>query len=422
MPQSYYAATAAPFGERPCLFGAASADLLVVGGGATGLSAAYHAARAGLKVALLEAGRIGWGASGRNGGQMITGLRQSPGQLVARFGRDMARDLFALTVEGRQLMADLIARHGIACDFRDSGHLTAAVRETDLIWMAEEAETLATLMDYPHCRVIGPADIGGEVASPLYRGGLLDERGAHLHPLNYTLGLARAAEEAGVALYEASPVLSLEDGPGGVRAVTGQGVFSARHAVLACDALVGGLDADLAARIMPVASYIAATEPLGERAGMLIPHNRAVADTLFSLHYFRLSADGRLLFSGGERYLPHHPRHIARAVMRHLPRVFPQLAGVRADYGWGGMVSVTTTRLPHFGRRGNLFFAHGYSGEGVILSTLAGKLLAEAVGGTLGGFDLFSRIAPPKFPGGTRLRAPLYVLGMLWFALKDRLG
>ena len=420
MPNSYYVASAAPSPERPKLHGAITADLVVVGGGCTGLSTALHAAEAGLSVVLLEAGRIGWGASGRNGGQMITGLRQSPGQLIATYGREMAKELFALTVEGRALMQGLIAKHAIACDFKPSGHLTAAVKPSHLDGMKEEAELLAEVMNYPHVRVIPKEGIRAEVDSPLYCGGYLDEQGAHLHPLNYTLGLARAAEGAGARLFEQSAALSIADGPK-VVVTTPQGTVTASHAVIACDALIGGLEPFLASRIMPVGSYIAATEPLGERADALIPHDRAVADTLFSLHYFRLSADKRLLFSGGERYLPHQPKDIAAAVMAHLPRVFPQLTGVKADYGWGGMVSVTTSRLPHFGRLGNRFFAHGYSGEGVILSTMAGKLLAEALMGTAGRFDLFAKLAPPPFPGGTGFRYPLHVLAMLWFALRDRM-
>jgi gamma-glutamylputrescine oxidase len=317
-------------------------------------------------------------------------------------------------------MEELIVKHAIACDFKPTGHLTAAVKPSDLDWMKEEADLLAEVFDYPSVRVVQAADIRAEVDSPLYCGGYLDEKGAHLHPLNYTLGLARAAEQAGVRLFEQSPAIKIEDG---ARVVvrTAAGTVTAAHAVIACDALIDGLEPALASRIMPVGSYIAATEPLGERADALIPHDRAVADTLFSLHYFRLSADKRLLFSGGERYLPHHPKDIAATVMRHLPRVFPQLKGVKADYGWGGLVSVTPTRLPHFGRMGNRYFAHGYSGEGVILSSLAGKLLAEALAGQAGRFDLFAKIAPPPFPGGTRFRYPLYVLAMLWFALRDRI-
>lgn len=417
---SYYVATAAPSPERPQLHGERSADLVVIGGGCTGLSAALHAAEAGMSVLLLEAGKIGWGASGRNGGQMITGLRQSPGQLVETYGREMAKELFQLTAEGRRLMEGLIGKHDIACDFKPTGHLTAAVKPSDLDWMKEEADLLVEVFDYPSVRVVQAADIRAEVDSPLYCGGYLDEKGAHLHPLNYTLGLAHAAEQAGVRLFEQSPVIKIEDGSR-VVVRTAVGTVTASHAVIACDALIDGLEPALAARIMPVGSYIAATEPLGDRADALIPQDRAVADTLFSLHYFRLSADKRLLFSGGERYLPHHPKDIAAAVMQHLPRVFPQLKGVKGEYGWGGLVSVTPTRLPHFGRMGNRYFAHGYSGEGVILSTLAGKLLAEALVGQTGRFDLFTKIAPPPFPGGTRFRYPLYVLAMLWFALRDRI-
>ena len=421
MAQSYYAATATPWVMRPKLQGEAQVDLCVIGGGCTGLSAALQAARRGMSVILLEAGRIGWGASGRNGGQMIVGLRQSPADLIKNFGQETAKSLFAMTVEGRDLMMALMAEGAIACDFKQTGHLTAAASSKDLDWMKEEAETLAEVMGYPHIRILDRQQVQAEVASPLYHGGFLDEQGAHLHPLNYTLGLAALAEREGVRLCESSPVVNIEDGPQ-ARIRTAEGQVLARQSVIACDALLGKLVPSLAARIMPVGSYIAATEPLGDELALsLIPKDRAVADTLFSLHYFRLSADRRLLFSGGERYTPSHPKDIAASVMKHLPGVFPQLAGVKAEFGWGGLVSVTPTRLPHIGRMGNLYFAHGYSGEGVIMSNLAGKLLAEAMVGQVERFDIFKSIAPPAFPGGTRFRYPLYVLAMLWFALRDRL-
>jgi gamma-glutamylputrescine oxidase len=241
-----------------------------------------------------------------------------------------------------------------------------------------------------------------------------------MHPLNYTLGLADVARRSGVRLFEQSPATTVEDSPSGVRVTTPAGVVKARHAVIACDALLGNLQPKLAARIMPVANYIGTTEPLAD-GDAAIPHDMAVSDTRFVVNYFRLTADRRLLFGGGERYTPNPPADIAGFVRPHIAKVFPHLAGRRIDYAWGGMVSVTTTRLPDIGRMGNLFYAHGYSGQGVILTTLAGKLVAEAVAGTTERFDLFAKMAPPAFPGGTALRYPLYILGMLWYALRDRL-
>jgi len=241
-----------------------------------------------------------------------------------------------------------------------------------------------------------------------------------MHPLNYTLGLAEAARTAGATLYEHSQAIGLEQNAG-ARVTTDLGAVRARHAILAGDALLNGLESRVNDRIMPVANYVVATEPLGDLAGRLIPSDVAVSDTRFVVNYYRLTADGRLLFGGGERYTPDPPRDIAVFVRPHMERVFPQVRGRSIANAWGGLVSVTLTRLPHVGRQGEVLFAHGYSGMGVILSTLAGKLLVEALAGESARFDLFAAIEPPAFPGGASLRGPLHVLGMLWYALRDRL-
>ncbi len=415
---SYYLTTAHPAPHRPRLQGEARVDLCVVGGGCTGLSAALHAAEAGLSVALLEGGRIGWGASGRNGGQIIPGLRLGAPDLIARYGLPKARLLFDLALEARALVLDLIARHGIDCNLKLTGHLSAAAKPAAMAHYAHEVEVLARDMDYPHARLVTPDQIAGEVASPGYHGGMIDELGGHYHPLNYTLGLARAAQMAGVRLHEHSPALRVETGSK-PRVETPCGAVIADQVVLAGDALLGELDPDTARHIMPVANYIVATEPLDDPRS-LIPHDRAVSDSRFVVNYFRMSADGRLLFGGGERYSPKPPADIAAFAARHMHKVFPQTRGLRVDYAWGGLVSITRTRLPHIGRRGGVLFAHGYSGLGAILSTLAGQLLAEAAQGRGERFDRFAEIAPPAFPGGTAFRGPLHTLGMLWYALRDR--
>ena len=420
MAGSYYAATANPAPSHAALTGEVDADLVVVGGGCTGLSAALEAAERGLSVVLLEGGRIGWGASGRNGGQMIPGLRKGAAELVQAYGPERARALFDLALEARSLVEARIDRHAIACDFKPAGHLLAAVKPSDLRAMDEEADCLRQVMAYPHAERLSMEQVRGQVAAP-YLGGLLDRRGGHMHPLNYTLGLADAAQAAGVVLHERSPAVGLETNAAGVRVTTDAGAVRARHAILAGDALLSGLCARVNSRIMPVANYVVATEPLGDLAQRLIPHDAAVSDTRFVVNYFRLSADGRLLFGGGERYTPNPPCDIAAFVRPHMERVFPLLRNRPITHAWGGLVSVTLTRLPHVGREGEVLFAHGYSGMGVILSTLAGKLLVEALVGETERFDLFASVEPPAFPGGTSLRGPLHVLGMLWYALRDRL-
>jgi gamma-glutamylputrescine oxidase len=421
MAGSYYVATANPAPACPPLTGEIDADLVVVGGGCTGLSAALHAAEQGLSVVLLEGGRIGWGASGRNGGQMIPGLRKGAAELVKAYGRERASTLFHLALEARELVLERIARHAIACDLKTTGHLLAAVKASDLPGLDEEAECLASVMNYPHAERLDASGMRGQVDAP-YHGGLLDRLGGHMHPLNYALGLAEAARAAGVTIHEQSTATGLENTSAGVRVATANGTVRARQAILAGDALLTGLMPRVNSRIMPVANYILATEPLGERAQALIPQDAAISDTRFVVNYYRLSADGRLIFGGGERYTRDAPSDIAGFVRPHMERVFPQLAGVPITHAWGGLVSITLTRLPHVGRQGEVLFAHGYSGMGVILSTLAGKLLAEEIGGRSERFDLFAGVEPPAFPGGTALRGPLYVLGMLWYAMRDRIG
>jgi len=369
----------------------------------------------------LEGGRVGWGASGRNGGQIIPGLRKGALELIARYGTSEARALFDLALEARGLALDLIDRHGIACDLKLTGHLAAAAKPSDMEHYAQEVDALAQAMDYPHARLVSKADMADELTSPGYYGGLIDALGGHYHPLNYTIGLARAAEAAGVAIYEMSPALRVRQTAAGVRVATARGAITAAKVILAGDALLGETVAPrIASHIMPVANYIVATEPLDDPAA-LIPQDRAVSDSRFVVNYFRLTVDGRMLFGGGERYSTRPPRDIAAFAGQHMRRVFPQLANARIDYAWGGLVSVTRTRLPHLGREGGLYFAHGYSGLGAILSTLAGKLMAEAIVGEAAGFDRLARIAPSAFPGGTLLRSPLYTLGMLWYAMRDRL-
>lgn len=417
---SYYAATANPFADQPQLLGDLSADVVVVGGGFTGLSAALHAAEAGFSVVLLEGQRIGWGASGRSGGQMIPGMRWGAVDLAERFGDDRTRQLVSLANLAGDMVKGRIERHEIACDLRH-GHFHAAAKPAHLDHMKRELDCLERLLDYQGARLVEAGAVQDYVASPGYYGGYADDNGGHLHPLNYALGLAQAALDAGVQIFERSAVTAM-DHAGPVIATTAHGTVTARHGVLACDAFMGELDPKLGAMTMPVANYNVATAPLGEnRARALIPSGAAVSDSKFVLNYFRLSADNRLIFGGGEKYTPRPPANIEAFVRPYLEQVFPQLKGVGIDYGWGGMVGVTLNRLPHFGRIGNSFFAHGWSGHGVLLTTLAGQLIAEAMQGTAQRFDLFANLPGRPFPGGPLLRHPLYVAGMLYYALRDRL-
>jgi gamma-glutamylputrescine oxidase len=417
---SWYAATAHPAPLRPALMGETRADVAIVGGGATGLSAALHLAECGLRVLLLEGGRIGHGASGRNGGQIIPGLRLGAADLVARFGQERSKALFHLALSARDLVVDLVARHDIACDLALTGHLVTAVHPRDLDDFAREAEAAGRL-GYGKISVLDAPAARAAVASPSH-GALLDAGGGHFHTLNYTLGLARAAEHAGAILHETSPVIRLERRANGVTLHMPSGRVQAGQVILAGDALLGPLSARVHSRIMPVANYIVTTDVLPDGGAALIPGNQAVSDSRFVVNYFRRTPDGRLMFGGGERYSPRAPADMAAFVRPFLERSFPMLAGVGLVHAWGGLVSITRSRLPDLGRDGPILWAHGYSGQGAVLSTLGGALLAEAASGERSRFDQFAAIAPPGFPGGALLRGPLHVLGMLWYALRDQMG
>ena len=421
MAGSWYVATAQHWQASPSMSGDESADLVVIGGGCTGLAAALYAARAGRSVILLEGGRIGWGASGRNGGQIIPGLRKGAVELVAMLGRERAKALFELSLEARKVVTGLIAENGIDCDLALTGHLLGAIKRSDMAAFEEEAACLDAVMGYPHVRLLDQADTRSAVATPEFRGALIDEMGGHLHPLNYTLGLARACLSVGVRIFEQTEAQALDRTVEGVTVRTTMGNVRAAHAVLAGDALLSGLSSQVNRRIMPVANYQVVTEPLRD-PDALIASNRAVSDSRFVVDYFRLTADGRLLFGGGERYTPDAPQDMAGFVRPYRERAFPQLAGVRLTHAWGGLVSVTLSRLPHIGRDGAVLYAHGYSGQGVILSSLAGKLMASALDGNAADLERFAAVAPPPFPGGRALSRSLYMLGMAWYALRDRLG
>lgn len=418
--KSYYTATANVFPNLEQLSGNVSADVCVVGGGFTGLSAALHLAERGFKVVLLEQARIGWGASGRNGGQINLGLRKGPKDLIRLFGTERAKLLFNMVEEARKIIVDRTTQHHIACDFKP-GTLHVASKARDQEWMEDEVECLENVYGYKGTRFLDKQQVRGELGSNIFHAGVKDAGGGHLHPLNYALGLAKAAISAGAVLYEQSRVLKIEKGEKN-RVVTTQGAVIAKYVVLGCNAYLEDLEPRIAGKIMPVANFIIGTEPLSEtEARDAITNDVCVCDTKFVVSYWRLSADRRILFGGGERYNTQPPIDIGNFVQPYLSRVYPQYAHKRIDFGWGGMLAITASRLPHIGRMENIFFAHGYSGQGVAMTGLAGKLIAEAIAGTAERFDVFSAIRHQTFPGGTLLRHPLLVAAMLWYALRDRL-
>ena len=418
---SYYAATADPTPELPALKGEASCDVCVIGGGYTGLSTALHLVEQNYEVILLEAERMGWGASGRNGGQLGTGQRQSQDEVEQMVGEDDARRLWEMAECAKATVKERIRRHDIRCDLKP-GILHAAHKPSHAKWLADYVDVLRTRYQYEHIRSVSREEMTDMLGTTVYHGGSLDTDAGHLHPLNYALGLAKAAHEAGARLFEDSRVLTYDRAqPTTIR--TSSGVVKARYLVLACNGYLDTLEPRISSTIMPINNFVLATEPLGtDRARALIRDDVAVADTKFVIDYYRLSADKRLLFGGGENYTRRFPADLKRFVRKYMLRVYPQLSDTRIDYAWGGTLAVTLKRMPHFGRlKPNVFFAHGFSGHGVAMATLAGELIAEAVSGTAERFDVFMRLPTPRFPGGTLLRWPGLVVGMLYYSLRDKL-
>lgn len=418
---SWYAASANYSLEFPRLRGETRADVCIVGGGYTGLSTALHLRERGYSVVLLEAERVGWGASGRNGGHVGIGQRADQDDLEALVGAEHARRLWQLGLEAVDIVCDLIVRHDIDCELK-SGNLHVAARAKHVDEMKSYCEKLQRDYDYHDCRFVARSELEQMTSSRRYFAGELDSRARHLHPLNYALGLAGAAQRSGAQIHEQSRVTGYRQGQR-IEVTTDEGSVDAEYLVLACNGYLETLCKPAAARIMPINNFVLATEPLPEAtARSLIRDDTSMSDSLFVLNYWKLSADNRLLFGGGENYTRRFPRDIKTFVRKCMLQTYPELEHTRIDYGWGGTLAITMNRMPSFGRlKGNVLYAQGYSGHGVPIATLAGKLLAEAVSGTAERFDVMASVPTPAFPGGTLLRWPGLVAGMLWYAMKDRL-
>lgn len=420
-PPSYYAATAPQIARFAPLQGEVQADVCVVGGGYTGLSAALHLAQAGLRVVLLEAHRVGFGASGRNGGQVGSGQRLDQDDVERMAGRENARRLWDLAEEAKALVRDLIRDHAIPAPYRP-GIAHACRTQSEVDAMHRYGEKLARDYGYDHIRALDKAGIRALIGSERFVGGELDTDAGHVHPLTYAIGLAQAAARAGAQIHEMSEVLRIEHGARPM-VITDQGRVACDHLVLACNGYMGALEPQIAARVMPINNFIVATEPLGPRARDILAQPVAVHDTKFVVNYWRLSEDDRLLFGGGETYGYRFPKDIRALVSKPMLDIYPQLRGVKLDYAWGGTLAISLNRMPCFRRVApNVLSASGYSGHGVALATLAGKIMAKAVQGQAGQFDLMANLPQPRFPGGAAGRYPLLVLAMAWFSMRDRLG
>jgi gamma-glutamylputrescine oxidase len=420
----YYLSTPRPERHAP-LAGEQRFDACVVGGGISGVSAALHLAQAGLRVALLEARHLGYGGSGRSGGQTIYGYACEMSALEKLVGLADARRMWDVAVEGLELQRALIAKHAIDCDYTP-GHMVLGLKPRHDAALREEIETLRSRYDYHSMRYIERDELRTLIASERYTSALYDSNGGHLQPYRYTLGLGRAAAQAGVAIFEDSWVTRLEvaqHAGADNLAHTAQGTVRARHLLVAGGALLGRLIPGLQRKLIDIGTYVAATQPLGaERARSLISNNAAAADMNWILDYFRLSSDHRLLFGGRVSYSGIDPFDSARVLRARIAKVFPQLTEARVEYAWGGFIDITLNRAPHFGRLGpNAFYVQGLAGHGMVISGVAGRIAGEVIRGTAERFDLFARIPHRDFPGGTFFRRPALELAMLWFRILDML-
>jgi gamma-glutamylputrescine oxidase len=418
--RSYYAATAVRTQHHAPLAGALRCDVAVVGGGLAGLSAALDLAARGRDVVLLEARDLAWGASGRNGGQAIHGLACGQEVIEAQLGPADARRVWDMTIEALDLLHERMGRHAIECDWRP-GFLGVATSARKGVELARWTDRIESAYGYPLTR-IPPARIREWIASGRYHSGIHDPRSGHLHPLKYALGLARAAAAAGVRIFEQTPVLAMEPGDV-VRLVAAGGEVRADQVLLAGNVYLHGIAPQLERRIMPVGTYIACSQALAPAlADALVPTRSAVCDTDFVLDYFRTTDDHRVLYGGRVSYSTRTPANLEESMRRRMVETFPQLASARIEFSWGGFVDITMNRAPDFGRIGrNVYYLQGFSGHGLALTGLAGRLVAEAMTGDAARFDVFARLQHRNFPGGRLLRMPALVLGMAWYRLKDLL-
>ena len=424
--RSYYAASARASTLYPVLEGDLIADVCVIGGGFTGVNTAIELAQRGLSVILIEARRIGWGASGRNGGQLIRGIGHDVDGFAKYVGQEGVRYLQRAGIDSVELVRQRIADHAIDCDLR-WGFCDLANTTAQFDAFKDELADLAELGYAHQTRLIGPEQIRQHVVnSDIYAGGLVDMGSGHLHPLDLVQGEARVAASLGVRIFEQSPVLEIIHGAT-VQVRCASGTVRAGSLVLGCNAHLDELEQQLSGKVLPAGSYIIATEPLSaECAAQLIPQNLAVCDQKVGLDYYRLSADRRLLFGGACHYSGRDPADISAYMRPKMLKVFPQLADVRIEYQWGGKIGITANRFPQVGRlrqHSNVFYAQGYSGHGLNVTHWCAKLLGEAIdAGHSQGMDVFSAVPHMTFPGGPALRSPLLALGMFWYRLRELLG
>ena len=417
---SYYAASANPLPERPALADDIQVDICIIGAGFTGLSAGLHLVEAGFKVAILESAFVGWGASGRNGGQIVNSYSRDMDMVERQYGTTTAQALGEMAFEGNRIIRERIAQYQIQCDLKNGG-LFAALTPKQMGHLAAQ-KVLWERYGHTQLEILDQGAIRLAVDTQAYVGGLLDHSGGHIHPLNLALGEAAAFESLVGIIYEQSPVIQIVRGTR-PQVKTATGSVNCNLVIVACNAYIDDLVPELAAKTMPCGSQIIATAPLGELATQLIPSDYCVEDCNFLLDYYRISADQRLLYGGGVSYGAKDPAHIERVLLPNLLKTFPQLAGVNIDFAWTGNFSLTLSRLPQMGRLSDtIYYSQGCSGHGVTYTHLAGRLLAEAIRGQYERFDAFAQLPHLPFPGGRHFRVPLTALGAWYYALRDKMG
>ncbi|MES0828405.1 NAD(P)/FAD-dependent oxidoreductase [Ruegeria sp. SCP11] len=420
-PNSYYADVAETLAPFPKAQGALECDVCVVGAGFTGLSAAYHLAQRGYDVVVLDAQRVGFGASGRNGGQVSMGQRVEQDGLEKMVGEAHAHQLWDIGAQAVDLVRSLTKTPEVRTEFHD-GVIHTVHRERYQAHNAEYVEHMSSKYGYDKIRLLDKDECHHLVNSPAYYGGTLDMGAGHVDPFELVLGLARLAVDAGARIFEQSKVVAVKEGdPATV--VTDNATITARYVVLGCNGYLGNMHKHVAERVMPINNFIVSTKPLGREAQEeIIRNNYAVADSKFVINYFRFSDDHRLLFGGTESYGYKFPADIAGAVRKPMAEIFPQLKDVEVDHAWGGTLGITMNRMPHYERiSGNILSLSGFSGAGVAMGTLSGQIAAEAIAGQAERFDVMAKVPTKAFPGGPMLRTPLLVLAMLWFSLRDKL-
>jgi gamma-glutamylputrescine oxidase len=419
---SYYAASANTRKLRPALAGDQTFDVCVVGAGYSGLSTALHLAEQGHKVAIVEGARIGWGASGRNGGQVVNGLNASLQTIKRRYGQDTANFVAGLVMEGGDIIRERIKTYDIQCDYKPTNMFTAC---TDA-HMQELEKRLELWQGYGlnTQEMVSKDQIGKYVGSDMYAGGMIDHSGGHLHPLNLALGEADAFEKNGGTIFEMSTVTDVdyEAAPPVIRTATG--TITCKTVVLCGNAYLGKVVPKLTSRVMPVSTQMMATEQLSDEiASRLLPTDTCVEDIRYILDYYRLSADNRLLFGGGTVYGGADPSDIEAKLRKNLNKVFPELANTKIEHAWSGNFALSFSRVPQMGRlNNNTYFAHGYSGHGVTGSHTFGRILAEAISGDASRYDVFEKVPYIPFPGGRMFRVPYSMIGSWYYSFKDKFG